>query len=79
MSCGAKAGPGFELRGGSESGKQGGGEGAEMGDIGRMEGLVETGVFYGCSDDGAAGVGAGCARDYIDAGSADDDVEGKRR
>jgi hypothetical protein len=50
-----------------------------MSDVGWVDGFVETGVFYSCSDDGAAGVGAGYARDYIDAGSADDDVEGKRR
>jgi hypothetical protein len=45
-----------------------------MSDVGGVDGFVETGVFYCGSDDGAAGVGAGYARDYIDAGSADDDV-----
>jgi hypothetical protein len=48
-----------------------------MSDVGGVDGLIEAGVFYCGSDDGAAGVGAGYARDYIDAGSADNDVEGK--
>jgi hypothetical protein len=65
------------LRSAGKRGKEGGGEGAQMGDVGGVEGLVEAGVFYGRSDDGSTGVGAGGARDYIDAGSADDDVKGK--
>jgi hypothetical protein len=48
-----------------------------MSDVGGVDGFIEAGVFYCGSDDGAAGVGAGYARDYIDAGSADNDVEGK--
>src|SRR5258708_7028234 len=48
-----------------------------MGEVGGVEGLVEACVFDGCSDDGAAGVGAGGSGDYIDVGRADDEVQGK--
>jgi hypothetical protein len=67
------------LRGVGQLGKKRDGEGAQVGDIGGVEGLVEAGVFYCCSDDGTAGVGTGGAGDYIDVGCANDDVEGKRR
>ena len=43
-----------------------------------MEGLVEAGVFYGCADDGAAGVGTAGARDYIDAGCANHEAKRER-
>jgi hypothetical protein len=43
-----------------------------------VEGLVEAGVFYGCSDDGAAGVGAGGTRNYIDVRGANDEMKWER-
>jgi hypothetical protein len=49
-----------------------------MCDVGEMEGLVEAGVFYCCSDDGAAGVGTGGTRDYIDVRCANDEVKWER-
>jgi hypothetical protein len=49
-----------------------------MCDVGEMEGLVEAGVFYGGSDDCAPCIGAGCARDYIDAGGSNDEVKWER-
>jgi hypothetical protein len=42
-----------------------------MVDVGGVDDLVEAGIFDGCSDDGAAGVGAGCSGDYIDVRSTD--------
>ena len=39
--------------------------------VGGVDDLVEAGIFDGCSDDGAAGVGAGCPGDYIDVRSTD--------
>ena len=73
---GTKAGPGFELRRIGKRRQQGGGESAQMGDVRRVDDLVEAGVFDGCSDDGAAGVGAGGAGNYIDAMRADDECSG---
>ena len=65
------------MRGVGEWGKQVGGESAETGDVGGVDGFVEADVFYGCSDDGTASVGAGGAGDNIDVRCADDEVEGK--
>src|SRR5271156_841047 len=79
VGCGTETGPGFELRGCGEWREEFGGEGAEAGNVGGVDGFVEADVFYGGSDDGAADVGAGGAGDYIDVGCADDKVEGKVR
>ena len=49
-----------------------------MSDVGGMDGLVEAGVFYRCSDDGASGAGTGGAGDYIDVRSSDDQLKWKR-
>jgi hypothetical protein len=76
--CGAKACPGFELRSLGQRGKQFGGESAEVVDVGGVNGLVETGVFDCCADDGAAGVGSGGSGNHIDFRCADDEFQGKR-
>jgi hypothetical protein len=59
--------------------KQGCGEQAQVGDVGGMDGFIEAGVFYGCSDDGPAGVRAGYAGDYIYGFCAEDDAKRQRR
>lgn len=59
-------------------GKQGCGESAQVGDVGGVNRLIEAGVFDRGSDGGSAGVGAGGSGDYIDVGSADDELQRKR-
>jgi hypothetical protein len=76
-SCWPETGPGFELRGVGERWKQCGGKGVQMSDVGGVNGLVEAGLFYCCSDDGAADVGAGGAGDYIDVRCANDELKWK--
>jgi hypothetical protein len=46
-----------------------------MVDVGGVGDLVEARIFYGCSDDDAASVGAGCSGDYIDVRSTDYEVK----
>jgi hypothetical protein len=70
--CGTETCPGFQLRGVGQGRKQCGSKGMQMRDVRRVDGFVEAGVLYCCSDDGAAGVGAGGSGDYIDVGGADD-------
>jgi len=49
-----------------------------MGYVERMSSFIEAGVFDGRSDDGSTGVGSDGARDYIDVGCADDEVQWRR-
>ena len=44
-------------------------------DVVGVDGFVEAGIFYCCSDDGSASSWADGARDYIDVGCADDEVK----
>jgi hypothetical protein len=50
-----------------------------MVDVDRVDDLVKADVFDGGADDGAAGGGAGSARDDIDIWRADDEVHRERR
>ena len=66
--AGAKAGPGFHLRGslgGSESGEEGGSASSEKVEVGGVDAQVEAGVFIGGSDEGCAGLGTLGAGDDV--------------
>ncbi len=75
--AGAKTGPAVDDRRGGERRKKLGCLGAEGCDSGGVGRGVEAGVFDGGSDEEAAGIGAGGARDDVNFGRAEDEVEGE--